>query len=241
MDTKQKLTLGIAAIFMVTLTIVGVTYAYFVTQVTTETPAAVNVSTANVGSVEYQVGNGASDTVTLTDVLPGKTVYKSFKVVNTSKAANAASTYNVFLTSTTTEGKAHYIHAVTDTDCYTSAVKQSNVDGATTTCFDGTAYNNVYVTLYKVDAATFAKVDANGAMSDTTGLTDVKKAETRLAATAGVAAGTADMPLINDATIISNTDGNATDYYIAKVEYKSVDKNQNLENNAALSIKFSIR
>ena len=64
MNTKQKLTLGIAAIFMVTLTIVGVTYAYFVTQVTTETPAAVDVSTANVGSVEYRVGNGNSDTVT---------------------------------------------------------------------------------------------------------------------------------------------------------------------------------
>ena len=39
----------------------------------------------------------------------------------------------------------------------------------------------------------------------------------------------------------SNTAGNATDYYIAKIDYKSVDKNQNLENNAALSIKFSIR
>ena len=43
MNTKQKLTLGIAAIFMVTLTIVGVTYAYFVTRVTGTASESVNV------------------------------------------------------------------------------------------------------------------------------------------------------------------------------------------------------
>ena len=53
MNTKQKLTLGIAAIFMVTQTIVGVTYAYFVTQVQTGTQAAANVTTATFGEITF--------------------------------------------------------------------------------------------------------------------------------------------------------------------------------------------
>ena len=51
MNTKQKLTLGIAAIFMVTLTIIGVTYAYFVTRVnTTGTETTAIIKTAEIGS-----------------------------------------------------------------------------------------------------------------------------------------------------------------------------------------------
>ena len=56
MNTRQKLTLGIAAIFMVTLTIVGVTYAYFVTRVSGDITESVNIKTATVGSVEYVPG-----------------------------------------------------------------------------------------------------------------------------------------------------------------------------------------
>ena len=49
MSTRQKLTLGIAAIFMVTLTIIGVTYAYFVTRVNVQgTETKAEITTADV-------------------------------------------------------------------------------------------------------------------------------------------------------------------------------------------------
>ena len=174
MSTRQKLTLGIAAIFMVTLTIVGVTYAYFVTQVQTGTEAVVDVKTANVGSVEYQVGNGTNDVITLTDVLPGTTMYKTFKVFNNTEDTTSSSQYNVFLTSKATSNTAHFVHATDDTGCYVSGVKASNVEGATTTCFDGTAYNNVKVTLYKVDMDTFNSVADVTLDADFTEPTDEK-------------------------------------------------------------------
>ena len=82
MNTKQKLTLGIAAIFMVTLTIIGVTYAYFVTRVNytgTETTAVIR--TAEIGS---SINPG--DEIVLDNAIPGQSVWKSFAVNTGSEA-----------------------------------------------------------------------------------------------------------------------------------------------------------
>lgn len=248
MNTRQKLTLGIAAIFMVTLTIVGVTYAYFVTRVSGDTTESVDIKTATVGSVEYVPGNGTDDNVKLENVLPGITLYKTFSVKNTETDANANSNYNVFLTSTPTANKAQFVHGTVPADCYKTTAgnslgKSVTGDGtadvtATATCFDATAYNNVYVTLYKVTAADAAKFADDGKTlpADVTLGTPVF-AEANLAAKAGTAVAVATQDLASDVQIA----GNATDYYVLKVEYRSVDGNQNIENLAALTIKASIK
>lgn len=248
MNTRQKLTLGIAAIFMVTLTIVGVTYAYFVTRVSGDTTQSVDIKTATVGSVEYVPGNGTEDNVKLENVLPGITLYKTFSVKNTETDANANSNYNVFLTSTPIANKAQFVHGTVPTDCYKTTAgnslgKSVTGDGtadvtATATCFDATAYNNVYVTLYKVTAADAAKFADDGKTlpADVTLGTPVF-AEANLAAKAGTDVAAATQDLASDVQIA----GNATDYYVLKVEYKSVDGNQNIENLAALTIKASIK
>ena len=80
MNTRQKLTLGVAAIFMVTLTIVGVTYAYFVTRVTGALTESAVIETAKIGAIEYVPGNGTSDSITLSNALPGDVKYKTLYV-----------------------------------------------------------------------------------------------------------------------------------------------------------------
>lgn len=115
MNTRQKLTLGIAAIFMVTLTIVGVTYAYFVTRVDGDITESVNVSTATLGDVTYVAGNGTGDLVELKNVIPGNAVYKSFSVknTNTTTLANggALSYYNIITSNTATAYTEQFIHS----------------------------------------------------------------------------------------------------------------------------------
>ena len=94
MNTRQKLTLGIAAIFMVTLTIVGVTYAYFVTRVTGDlTEQTVDVTTATIGEVRYE--DEGSDVVEFTNVLPGVSKYKVFSVINDSTDVGNIGVYNI--------------------------------------------------------------------------------------------------------------------------------------------------
>ena len=247
MNTKQKLTLGIAAIFMVTLTIVGVTYAYFVTRVNGETTESVKINTASVGSVEYQAGNGTEDAISLSKVLPGTFTYKTFKVVNTTKDAKGTpSNYNLVLEAT--PGAINYVHSTkTDdlkTTCYVSTASQ-----ATTECFDGTAYNNIYITLYKITKDQFeAAALANRADTDTTAIadettalgTDIKVATKNVLTTATVNTAKTTDTLLSNVSIASNAAGDVTDYYALKVEYRSVDANQNIENEAALTLKVTI-
>lgn len=249
MNTKQKLTLGIAAIFMVTLTIVGVTYAYFVTRVNGDTTESVNIKTATVGSVEYQAGNGTEDVISLVNVLPGKTVYKTFAVKNTIDDATATANYGVFITSTTTENMAQFVHGADTVDeCYKTTAgnslgKSVTGDGsanvtATSTCFDGTGYNNIYVTLYQVTAADYAKfATSTDALPQGVTLETPVYAENKLVATAGTTVATASQDLASDVSI----KGNELHYYVLKVEYKAIDANQNIENQAAVSIKASIK
>lgn len=245
MNTKQKLTLGIAAIFMVTLTIVGVTYAYFVTRVSGTVTESVSVQTAKVGSVEYKAGNGDSDYIKLENVLPGSVTYKTFKVINTTQDENKTpSYYNLVLEAT--PGTINYVHTTLALDeCYTSTLTES----LQTQCYDDTTYDNIYVTLYKITADQFA-ADALAKRADnvTTAITDestalgtdIKVATKNVLAASGVTQTKTSDVLLKNVSIASNKDGNETDYYALKVEYRSVDKNQNIENGASLTLKVTI-
>jgi len=82
MNTKQKLTLGIAAIFMVTLTIVGVTYAYFVTRVNYEQSATAVIQTASIGATFID-----GKTTYLKDAIPGDKAYHLFAMRNDGETA----------------------------------------------------------------------------------------------------------------------------------------------------------
>lgn len=226
MNTKQKLTLGIAAIFMVTLTIVGVTYAYFVTRVTGETTESVNVQTASLASVEYGDGNNV---ITLNNILPGTTTYKTFTVTNKGDEGAADASYDIFLTSTA--GTVEFVHATDDSACYTSEAKPSNEDDKTATCFDGTDYNNIKVTLYSyTDAA------LTGEVSETT-FNNLTKTEVYKKSMLAKTNDTTVQVLGQNLTIPAATTYN----YILKVEYENNDKNQNIENLANVSIKVDIR
>lgn len=228
MNTKQKLTLGIAAIFMVTLTIVGVTYAYFVTRVTGETTESVNVQTASLASVEYGDGNNV---ITLNNILPGTTTYKTFTVTNKGKKSDnaAEASYDIFLTSTA--GSVEFVHANDDSACYTSEAKPSNEDDKTVTCFDGTNYNNIKVTLYSyTDTALTDEVDE----STFNNLTKTEVyGETMLAKTSDTTVQVLGQGLLIPAETTYN--------YILVVEYENKDENQNIENLANVSIKVDIR
>lgn len=268
METKQRLTLGVAAILIVTLTIVGVTYAYFVTRVTGDLTESISVQTANIGSVKYQPGNGTTDTITLTGVMPGDVIYKTFSVYNDSEGSGAdyVSNYDVYLTSTPLENKAQFVHAESDAGCYVSAVSPSNTkdndataevtEGPTSTCFDGENYNNVLVTLYQLTETGYATVNAgikdDGSLNVPEGTTEEAFATTLFSTTnakavvtnknvpavKGVEIGTASADLTTNPVTIN---GKETIYYVLKVEYKNLHSNQNIENEAALSIKVSIK
>ena len=258
MNTRQKLTLGIAAIFMVTLTIVGVTYAFFVTRVTGDLTESIAVQTANVGSIKYVAGNGNTDTVKLDKVLPGNTVYKTFSVQN---EGDGNGSYTIFYTSTPRSNVAQFVHATNDSGCYVSSVYPSNTvdntatagvtEAPTLTCFDGTAYNNVKITLYSLteagETALANKIDAEGNLILAEGETaedlftaaNVKTeyATQNVKAAANIVNDSATQDLTGVITLGGKLDTN----YILKVDYLDIAKNQNIENEAALDIKVSIK
>lgn len=229
MNTRQKLTLAIAAIFMVTLTIVGVTYAYFVTQVQNN-PSTPNiqVGTASLG-VTYGDGN---DVVTLTDVLPGTKVYKTFTVTNSNSTQPVP--FTVYVTSTA--GDKPFIHssgAAVDTTCYN---KETYDD--TDVCFAGNNYDNIKVQVkkYTGDTAMTSK--------DQTALAAAFAAEEATAITGGeqkqLVSDTTQLGLGTD-TVAGKTEENVVNNYILEVEYVDTHKNQNLENKAEVTIKVSIK
>lgn len=275
MNTRQKLTLGVAAIFMVTLTIVGVTYAYFVTRVTGALTESVNIQTAKVGAIVYRPGNGTDDSITLSNILPGTVMYKTFSVEN--EDADAAGDYKLYLTSTPDHTSYPvFVHTATaltgsdtsDADCYphttgtpvTAAslvnsmgenISTDATGGTPSSCFGGTAYNNVYVTLYAFDTNAVV-VNADGTTittgeSNLEGSTNVFNSETRVKAITGINSNTAKQ-FLNNTTAGTTDDGNATNtlaggaikYYVLKVEYKNNNSNQNIENDAKLTLKVNI-
>lgn len=276
MNTRQKLTLGIAAIFMVTLTIVGVTYAYFVTRVTGTLTESAVIQTAQVGSVIYEDGNctkatqegacTANDVVTLNDILPGTTTYKSFRVTNEATQTTINGQYTIYLESWPGAEDPQFVHGRAgaivgtgnDNVCYKSTAVQSNgktIAGnvaenqtPTYTCFDAAAYNNIYVTLYEVDSTTYAAVGNNGVLADNTDLGTALYGPVQVAAeydddSIVTTHATQDLGNAGDKVRqIAGGDGVAnTKYYVLKVEYRNNNANQNIENDAALNLKVSIK
>lgn len=239
MNTKQKLTLGIAAIFMVTLTIVGVTYAYFVTRVTGTTAESVNVQTATVGALEFQncTDDGeyaATSTATakLTDVMPGASVSKAFAVKNADTVNDQ--NYYVQLTTGVPTGKNEFMHTDDDAKCY-GDLPLSTEEETEATCFvDGKAYNWIKVELFKTDT----KCSTTGGNSVAT-----------LNPTYNKTLGTTYQNLTADSIKIAAAANDSTptyDNYYIKVTYEEakkddVAKNQNIENLAGLDLQVDIK
>lgn len=235
MNTKQKLTLGIAAIFMVTLTIVGVTYAYFVTRVTGTATESVNVQTATLGALEFQNctdGNeyAATSTATakLTDVMPGTSVSKAFAVKN-ADTVNAQK-FTVQLTTGVPSGRNQFMHTDTDTSCY-GDLPLSNEEGTIAACFvDGKAYNHIKVELFKADGkcSTTAVGGAIATLKPTYSATLGASYQDLTTTKEDIAAAT------NDSTPTYNN-------YFVKVTYEDAGKNQNIENLAGLDLQVDIK
>ena len=250
MNTRQKLTLGIAAIFMITLTIVGVTYAYFVTIVngTTNGDEAVNVQTAEIASIEYEEGNGV---VEMKDVLPGETVYKSFTVRNTD--ANITGVYDVYMSAVMPDDETiEFVHTNDTTSCYTETAysvlhgeDEEAKTALTDACFVAEEeYNNIKYSLYRVSE--LPEINANGNIVDENDevvefdeSTIIQEEGSPIAATGNVPSGKTKA---NPATLFEavNIEPNAEHYYVLKVEYFNVVGNQNIEQDAALNILVDI-
>ena len=103
--------------------------------------------------------------------------------------------------------------------------------------------------LYKITKGQFeAPVLANRADTDTTAIadettalgTDIKVTTKNVLTTATVNTTKKTDTLLSNVSIASNAAGDVTDYYALKVEYRSVDANQNIENEAALTLKVTI-
>ncbi len=256
MNTKQKLTLGVAAIFMVTLTIVGVTYAYFVTRVTTEKEATATVTAAQIGSIEYKEVGDTGKTVKLENMIPGDNVedvvYKSFSVINKGETAGY---FDITLTPTVPTDKASFMHSGVDyasdatnsevdqttlkDACYVASTKNSLDATPTATCFVADKdYDNIVYTLYELTEGTLADVYTT---------TTFNAATTTQVATGKVSSTSDVAKVINTARIQipgsakANTEPYATKNYILKVEYINRNANQNVENEAALDITVSIK
>jgi len=196
MNTRQKLTLGIAAIFMVTLTIVGVTYAYFVTRVEGEpVQESVNVQTANVGDMVYK---DVSGTVDFSNTLPGTTKYYHFSIANlgadpqsvelflTEARAKSGYTDPKYTVDGVETTMGEFIHTADGTDteaavntttgCYGTNNKMSTQlteSDATykALCFseaDGSKYNNFVITLYKLADTTPTNVSGDSSLGTKT-------------------------------------------------------------------------
>ena len=80
MNRKQKIIVSITGIVLISLILIGLTYGYFLTQITGNTNSkSISVTTADI-SVEYLDGNGI---ITTNNMMPGDSFSKTFKVQNT--------------------------------------------------------------------------------------------------------------------------------------------------------------
>ena len=80
MNRKQKITLSITGIILVTLILVGLTYGYYLTTIKGNTNTkSITTSLANL-ELKYDDGNG---TITSSNLEPGDSVTKTFSVENT--------------------------------------------------------------------------------------------------------------------------------------------------------------
>ena len=242
MNTKQKLTLGIAAIFMVTLTIVGVTYAYFVTQVTGTTVESVQIKTASLG-VSYSEGNAAFN---LTDVLPKQKAYKTFSVVNSDSTSPVTFSvgYEVKLPAA---DSVKFISATDPEPCY--AADAVDKRATLTDCYSADTYNNVKISFYEYtgnsDITTMSQEQIATAVASSTqvGTTQnvIKATGTTYTAVQKLVNQTIDGKVdTNDDDVIDANDDDVVKNYIVVVEYVDAEANQNIETTAALTFRMNI-
>lgn len=230
MNTKQKLTLGIAAIFMVTLTIVGVTYAYFVTRVNDNNTETVNVQTAKLVALEYAPCDDTE--VKLENALPGTKKTLAFAVKN-GDAVNDQ-TFNITLgTKKPSAESGEFLHAATEkiTSCINVLdAKRSTEEGKNADCFaPDQKYNYITVNIYEDTAncsntpkgAAIASIKPSYNGAATYGLYETIKADITIA------------KATNDTTPTVNN-------YVMEVSYDNAPGNQNAENLAALDLKVDI-
>lgn len=231
MNTKQKLTLGIAAIFMVTLTIVGVTYAYFVTRVTGDTTETVNVQTAKLVALEY---TSCGDTqISLNNALPGTKKTLAFAVKNGDTVNDQ--TFDITLaTKKPTADSGEFLHAAADkiNSCINVLdAKRSTETGYDANCFAaGQKYNYITVNIYAdtsncantPNGAAIATIKPSYNGAETYGLFEEIKTNITIAK-----APSAETPTYNN--------------YVMEVSYDNADGNQNAENLAALDLKVDIK
>lgn len=164
MNTKQKLTLGIAAIFMVTLTIVGVTYAYFVTRVNYSTSATAEIYTASLGATFH---DGVA--TYLKDAMPGDKAYHLFAMENDGETdvtyALVLGTYLDYVTGedgTSTLANPEFVHSTLTDDltstCYVSEETATANSKTRSNCYNdtgsGSVYDNLVVRLYRLNSYT---------------------------------------------------------------------------------------
>ena len=180
MNTRQKLTLGIAAIFMVTLTIVGVTYAYFFTRVENvgDDTTDVTASTATISSINYWE-QSATPIELGPNALPGDTAEN--KLFGAANPNEAAGTFRIALTNT--PGAVEFLHSSTEKAitsfneaCYIAGVDTDTTDDSAcriATTYQGEGedrvpvnasyYDNIVFTLYEADDnGDLIYVDGNG-------------------------------------------------------------------------------
>lgn len=211
MNTKQKLTLGIAAIFMVTLTIVGVTYAYFVTQVRPDgNPAAADVTTATFGEITFVKED---ESLTLDAWAADNTASLKYQVTN-----NGNSALSYANTIRQVAGTTAYIHSINAKSgetpvagCYNLA-NDATPATAPGECYTGSYYDNVSVVVTRYTNA-----------DRTEGATVVY---------------TGNLMTVLEETIETNVSiaPKATHYYTITVTHDDADKNQNLEQTATLTV-----
>lgn len=231
MNTKQKLTLGIAAIFMVTLTIVGVTYAYFVTRVNDNNTETVNVQTAKLVALEYAPCDDTE--VKLENALPGTKKTLAFAVKN-GDAVNSQ-TFNIVLgTKKPSADSGEFLHAATEkiNSCINVLdAKRSTEEGHNADCFaTGQKYNYITVNIYE-DTANCSNTPKGAAIATIkpsyNGAAEYGLYETINAEGITIAKAT------NDTTPTVNN-------YVMEVSYDNAPGNQNAENLAALDLKVDI-
>jgi len=235
MNTRQKLTLGIAAIFMVTLTIVGVTYAYFLTRVEGEDQTEnINVGTAEIADISYVEGD--PEIVKLENSVPGEYALKSFGVNNPN---DSVGTFDIVLTNGVPTDAGEFLHSQVDgfdrTKCYVKEAyndwngEDSEKKAALNNCFAGPEYDNVVFSLYESDGTTLATA--------ADGTTTYYRVPVKYNATAGSEqkVGTFSVPAAKTGNVAERE-------FVLKVEYldSTIGLVQNLEQEAQLNIKVDI-
>lgn len=221
MNTRQKLTLGIAAIFMVTLTIVGVTYAYFTTQVDVKAPASADITTATFGDVTFVKDEPS---VTLDSMAANEKETLDFSVSSSSKTALK---YDLLVTES--PGQISFLKSSTDgSTVLDTCIGLGDLEAAPADCYKGKYYD--YVTI-KITRYT----DEERTIPDTLAGTDGVVYEGKLKVT------DTDMDYAKGIDIAAATgDGEnlqpTVHYYRLEVTHVDATENQNVEQGASVVI-----